>query len=105
MGEYNNTTAMKADKPEEYISKMYYAEYDQKGDPKKVCSSIDDEKALHLLRDSGRLTEVHYELAVPRRQLERILPDSNRMADRKFDLLMQRLLKDKDLRERYMTIG
>jgi len=92
--------AMKADKPKENISKMYFMEYDIKGDPKTSCPSIADKKALQLVRDSGRLTKVHYELTVPYRQLERTLPDSKIMSDRRFDLLKQRHLKDKDLRER-----
>jgi len=82
---------------------MYHAEYGMKGDPKTSCPSIDNEKALPLVRDSDRLTEVHYELAVPYGQLERTLPDSKIMSDRRFDLLKQRLLKDKDLREGNMT--
>jgi len=56
---------MKADKPKENISKMSFMEYDIKGDPKTSCPSIDNEKALQFVRDSGRPTEVHYELAVP----------------------------------------
>jgi len=91
---------MKADKPKENISKMSFMEYDIKGDPKTSCLSIDNEKALQLVRDSARLTKVHYGLAVPYIQLERTLPDNKIMADRRFDLLKQRLLKDKELRER-----
>jgi len=63
--------------------------------------SQEDIKALNSMKDSAKIVEGHYEIALPWRSFPPDLPNNKIAAERRLELLKKRLTKDEVLHANY----
>ena len=78
----------------------------------KVSMSVEDKRALAIMEQSVKLEDGHYQVALPWRQHPPFLPYNRSMAERRLQMLKNRLQRDSELcqnykatMEQYLTMG
>ncbi len=67
----------------------------------KVSMSVEDKRALAIMEQSVKLEDGHYQVALPWRQYPPFLPFNRSMAERRLQMLKNRLQQDGELFENY----
>jgi hypothetical protein len=72
-------------------------EFTDTQDSNRLSLSKEDQRALNIMNGSTKLTEGHYEVALPWRKTAPRLPNNRLMAERRLKFLKKRLDKDPKL--------
>ena len=76
-------------------------EFTDTQDSNRLSLSKEDQRALNIMNGSTKLTEGHYEVALPWRKIAPRLPNNRLMAERRLKFLKKRLDKDPKLLTNY----
>ena len=84
------------------LVKYFDREFDDSLSVNKKAMSVDDRKALKIVEDSICFKEGHYQIPIPWKDCEDIIPNNRFMAERRLEHLSKKLSKDKLLKDSYV---
>ena len=85
------------------LERLWKTDFEDTEVETKVCASVEDKRALEIMEGSLQQVNGHFQVALPWRHDPPYLPNNKTMAERRALLLKRRLMKDKDLLEKYRT--
>ena len=66
-----------------------------------MSASVEDKRALHVMEESVKLVDGHFQVALPWRKDPPGIPNNKPMAEKRLRSLKNRLEKDGELLEKY----
>ena len=85
----------------EQFERFCNREFNDSIDEGKLQLSQDDHKAYSIMKETSRLNDGHYDIALPWRKEEPCLPDNKLLARHRLNVLKKKLTKTQELCQKY----
>ena len=85
------------------LERLWKTDFENTEVETKVCASVEDKRAQEIMEGSLQRVDGHLQVALPWRHDPPYLLNNKMLAERRALLLKRRLMKDKDLLEKYRT--
>ncbi|XP_071476616.1 uncharacterized protein [Diadema antillarum] len=97
-----NFTRLEDDSLEQQLKQFWRVDFGGYLNQDNVGDSVEDLRALKVMKESAVMVDGHYQVALPWRSFPPVLPNNRRLAEARLGYLKKRLERNEALRDKYV---